>query len=285
MKISVSDIQLYIDIDGFGLVPDGPVMRTRPCVILVHGGPGFDHTIQKAFASQLAEFAQVICYDQRGHGRSDRSSPEHWTLAQWADDIVLLCEALGIEKPVVLGSSFGGIVVQEYAARHPAHAGKLILHCTTPHFNLARIAAKFETLAGPEARRVAEALWTDPGNPDLLGPYTEFCMPHYNVRRRDPAATSSWGIPTPDVLSHFYAFGQEGHNFDFRDSLKHVTCPTLVMGGEEDPICPIEDSEDIADALPEGLVRFRRFPACGHGLNWDDPEGFHRAVREFVLEG
>ena len=124
MRVDIGGLRLFVDIDGFALRPDGPRMTEKPVVILVHGGPGFDHTIQKSFAPRLAEFAQVLCYDQRGHGRSDRAAPESWSLAQWADDIVALCDALEIRKPVVLGSSFGGMVAQAYAIRHPAHPAK-----------------------------------------------------------------------------------------------------------------------------------------------------------------
>ncbi|WP_299329557.1 alpha/beta hydrolase [Parasphingopyxis sp.] len=284
MRIDIGGIRLFVDIGGFALVPDGPVLRERPTLLLVHGGPGFDHSIQKSFASRLARFAQVICYDQRGHGRSDRAGPESWTLDDWADDIVRLCDALEISEPVVLGSSFGGIVAQAYAIRHPGHAAKLILHTTTPRFALDRIAAQFEELGGPKARAIAEALWSDPGDPALLEPYLEICMPLYNTVPRDLALTRNWGIVTPDVLTHFYQLGGEGHRFDFRTELRTVRSPTLVLGGVEDPICPIADSDDIAAALPAALCSYRRFENCGHGINWDDPEGFETVIRDFVVE-
>ncbi|HEY0300378.1 MAG TPA: alpha/beta fold hydrolase, partial [Rhizomicrobium sp.] len=196
MKVDIGGLKLFVDIGGFALLPEGPRMVERPVIVLVHGGPGFDHTIQKAFAPRLAEFAQIVCFDQRGHGRSDRGAPEDWTLAQWADDIRRLCETLGIERPIVMGSSFGGIVAQAYATRHPDHPAKLILHCTTPKFSLPRIAAKFEQLGGPRAAELARALWKDPGDPALLGPYSEICMPLYNTQRRDTALTRDWGIAT-----------------------------------------------------------------------------------------
>jgi len=283
MKVDIGDARLFVDIDGFALVPDGTRMTERPVILLVHGGPGFDHTIQKAFARRLTDFAQVICYDQRGHGRSDRGGPAQWNLVQWADDIVALCGALGVVKPIVLGSSFGGIVAQTYAIRHPQHASKLILHSTTPRFALDRIARKFEELGGREAREVATALWRDPGDPALLGPYTRLCMPLYNRVRRDPAATREWGIATPDVLTHFYSLGGEGHRFDFRARLKDIPCPTLVLAGTDDPICPIEDAEDIVANLRPDVCTYRVFPQCGHGISWDDPDGFVSAVRDFVL--
>ncbi len=169
MKIDIGGgTRLFVDIDGFSLMPDGAQMKERPVILLVHGRPGFDHTIQKMFAPRLAAFAQVICFEQRGHGRSDRGTSETWNLTQWADDIVALCRILGIEKPVVMGSSFGGIVAQAYATRYPQHPKKLIRNATTPHFSLDRIARKFAELGGEEARTIATALWRNPGDPALL---------------------------------------------------------------------------------------------------------------------
>jgi proline iminopeptidase len=55
-----------------------------------------------------------------------------------------------------------------------------------------------------------------------------------------------------------------------------------VLGGEEDPICPIEDQEDIAAAVPAGLARFERFAGCGHGVFRDDPGRALSLLRGFV---
>ena len=110
MRVSVGDCRLYVDVEGLALVPDGPTMRERPTVVVLHGGPGFDHTGLKPDFGALTDVAQVVYYDHRGHGRSDRSGPDRWNLDQWADDLVALCDALGIEHPVVCGVSFGAIV-------------------------------------------------------------------------------------------------------------------------------------------------------------------------------
>jgi proline iminopeptidase len=62
-----------------------------------------------------------------------------------------------------------------------------------------------------------------------------------------------------------------------------VRCPTLVLGGELDPVCPIELQAEIAAALPREHVRFERFPNCGHGVFRDDPERGFALIREFIL--
>src|SRR6476659_8330186 len=119
MYVHVNGARLYVDVEGAGLVPDGPRMREKPTLLLLHGGPGFDHALFKPAFSAVADIAQVIYYDHRGNGRSGGDDPATWNLAQWGDDVKGLCDALGIAKPIVLGHSFGGYVAQAYATRHP----------------------------------------------------------------------------------------------------------------------------------------------------------------------
>jgi pimeloyl-ACP methyl ester carboxylesterase len=72
MQTAVNGTQLWFDVDGPSLVPDGSEMRQRPTVVLVHGGPGvYDHSYFKPEFAVLAEHAQVVYLDLRGHGRSD----------------------------------------------------------------------------------------------------------------------------------------------------------------------------------------------------------------------
>ena len=85
LLVSVGDVRLFVDIDGAKLVPDGMTMRERPTVVLLHGGPGFDHTAFKATYAALAEIAQVVYYDHRGNGRSEHGPQELWTLDSSAD--------------------------------------------------------------------------------------------------------------------------------------------------------------------------------------------------------
>jgi pimeloyl-ACP methyl ester carboxylesterase len=139
MRVEIEPgVRLYFDVEGLGLVPDGNTTREMPTLVLLHGGPGMDHTGWKPRVSPLADLAQIVYYDHRSHGRSDRRPPAEWTLDHWADDIVRLCDALGIARPVVFGQSFGGMVAQRYIARHPQHPGKVILSSCSPGLGLAR---------------------------------------------------------------------------------------------------------------------------------------------------
>ena len=115
MRIQVNGVRLFVDVEGSKLVPDGPYMRQRHTVVALHGGPGADHSILRPLLHQITDIAQVIYVDHRGNGRSEDGDPSDWTLAQWGDDVRTLCDILGVQKPIVYGASFGGVVAQAYA--------------------------------------------------------------------------------------------------------------------------------------------------------------------------
>jgi proline iminopeptidase len=278
MRVQVGDVRLFFDVEGAKLVPEGPEMRERPTLLLLHGGPGFDHSSFKPFFSPLADSVQVVYLDHRGNGRSDRSTPERWTLDRWGDDVRAFCEGLEIERPIVLGQSFGGMVAMAYATRHPDHAAKLILSSTAARMRLDRVLDAFERLGGAEARAAAAAYWSDPGE-ETLPDYARICFPLYSRTPQDPDGPKRtvWNF---EVMFDFGA--GEDRTMNFLPDLAKVQCPTLVLVGEEDPITPVGDAEDIAAALPEGLAELRRFPDCGHGVFRDSPEAGLDAIRQFI---
>ncbi len=80
MHVGVNGVRLFFDVEGAQFVPDGPVMREKPTLLLLHGGPGFDHSLYKPAYGALADVAQVIYLDHRGNGRSEAGprNPGHW---------------------------------------------------------------------------------------------------------------------------------------------------------------------------------------------------------------
>jgi len=284
MRVLVNGVRLFFDVEGAGLVPDGARMREKPTLLLLHGGPGFDHSIYKPRFSALADVVQVVYLDHRGNGRSDLGPREAWTLAQWGDDVHAFCEALGIERPIVLGVSFGGMVAVAYATRHPAHPAKLILISTeaagTTHRE--RRVALFERLGGPEVGALARRRFLE-GHTDeaTLEAWVRLAFPHYTRTPRDPVVAQRT-IRRPEVTRWFTRPGGEGQTFDLLPALSRVQCPTLLLGGEDDPMTPIECQADIAAALPAHLVRFERFAGCGHGVLPDAPERGMAVIREFI---
>jgi pimeloyl-ACP methyl ester carboxylesterase len=283
MLVEVNGARLYVDVEGSGLVADGPTMREKPTLVLLHGGPGFDHSGFKPAFSQLSDIAQIVYVDHRGSGRSIGDDPATWNLAQWGDDVKGLCDALGIVRPIVYGVSFGGFVAQSYATRHPEHPSKLILTSTAASVDFPTIFAAFEDLGGPIARQVAEAYWLGP-SAETRARYFEVCLPLYRRRPADPDAQKR-AIIRNEVAFWFNGPANEHGRMDFRAALARVACPVLLLAGEMDPITPITFSETIASCLPAHLVQFERFPDCGHGVMGDQPERAMTILRRFIEAG
>jgi pimeloyl-ACP methyl ester carboxylesterase len=282
MRIEANGCRLYVDIVGSGLVAEGPVMVERPVVFILHGGPGFDHSTMKPTFDPLAEVAQLVYYDHRGQGRSDRHGAESWNLDQWADDLRALVDVLGVEKPIVLGLSFGGFVAQSYAARHPDRLHKLILASTVARVVPQLVFDAFERFGGERARAAAEGFWGGPSAENAIE-YLTTCMPLYNQSQPDPDVMKR-AIVNLDVISHFSNPGGGEHwSFDFREALSGLRCPTLVTAGALDPITPIEAIEELASCIPAEYLRFEAFENCGHGVHHDDPTVFD-LMKEFIRE-
>ena len=281
MFVTVNGARLYFDVEGAQLVPDGTAMRHKPTVVLLHGGPGADHTIYKPIMSQLADIAQVIYYDHRGNGRSDLGVSGDWNLPQWGDDVVGLCGALGIEKPIILGTSFGGFVAQSYATRHPGHAGGLILISTAARFDFDVVYQAFGRLGGDQARAIAQSYWSAP-DAEKRALYRDVCVPLYEARKDASKEWLARMISRDETALWFNGPGNEHGVMDFRADLGKITCPVLVMAGERDPITPIQFSEEIVRHLTGAKVIFERFADCGHGVTGDCPDAAFQLIRRFI---
>jgi proline iminopeptidase len=280
MQVAIEGgVRLFVDVEGPGLVPDGPAMREKPSLLLLHGGPGYDHSGFKPAFSRLADVAQLVYYDHRGHGRSSRVPAGQWTLDVFADDVVRLCDALGIDKPIVFGQSFGGFVAQRYIARHPGHAARVVLSSTSPHLGLARKLAMFERLGGPAARDAAERFWRAPGE-TTWADYNRVCKPHYNTVQ--PANDDAHRRIVFNEAILFASAGGEQQGMNLLPGLARAQCPVLVMAGELDPVCPLEDARDIFAALPPQRAEMAIFARSGHGAWRDEPDAAFAVLRRFI---
>jgi pimeloyl-ACP methyl ester carboxylesterase len=286
MHVSVNGVRLFFDAEGAKLVPDGPIMREKPTLLMLHGGPGSDHSIYRPAYSGLADIAQIIYLDHRGNGRSEDGPQEGWNLAQWGDDVRAFCDALGIASPIVLGASFGGMVALAYATRHPGHASKLVLISTAAAGGTYRDrrVALFERFGGPEVGTLARRRFLElQGHPDQasLDAWQRLVIPLYTRIPRDPDMARR-AVNRSEVLRWFVKPGGESHTFDMFPDLHHIRCPTLILGGEDDPIHPIESQADIAAALPPQLVQFERFENCRHAVVTDAHERAMAVIRDFI---
>ncbi|HXQ46698.1 MAG TPA: alpha/beta hydrolase [Caulobacteraceae bacterium] len=281
MFVDIGTARIFFDVVGAKLAIDGDRMAERPTLIVMHGGPGFDHSTLRPYFDRFADTHQVLYIDHRGNGRST-GEPNTWRLDQWGDDVKALCDALGIEKPVVYGNSFGGMVAMSYASRHPEHPAKLILSSTAGALLLDVTYRMMEAKGGPKAREIAERFWTAP-EPGVTEEYMSVCMPLYNPKP-NPAeqAARRRAILRTEVMSHFIL--GEMRTMNLTKGLGAAACPTLILAGREDPITPVACSEAIAAALPNGLAELVVFEEAGHGVHRDEPERAESVLRRFLAQ-
>ena len=254
-------------------------MMEKPTLLVLHGGPGFDHASMRPYFDRFADTHQVIYLDHRGNGRSG-GEPADWTLAQWGDDIADFCEALGIEKPVVYGLSFGGMVAMSLrgaASGGPREAGVLLDRRADGSGGDLRGDGAPGRAGG--AAQVAEAFWSGP-TPELAAKYIDVCMPLYNPVQPDPDGDRKRGILRTEVMFHFIE--GEQRTMDLLTGLAAVRCPTLVLAGGLDPITPLGCSEAIHAALPAGVSELVVFEEAGHGVHRDEPERAEAVLRRFL---
>lgn len=278
MRIEVNGTRLWfdVDVDGPVLVTDGPRMLQRPTVILVHGGPGtYDHSYFKSDLAALTFQAQLVYLDLRDHGRSERHVARDWSLELCADDLRAFCDALGIVRPVVLGHSLGGAVAMLYGARHPGHAGALILQSAMARFDLDRIVDGFRRVAGD---LVAELARRDYRGDSVADEEWAAVFAAFGPRVPDTEQLAR-RMGNPELREHGMTVLR---GLDVVDQLSAITCPTLVCVGQLDPVTPVAAAEEIFNALPPGTGQLHVIEGAGHFPWLDCAEEYSAVVTRFV---
>ena len=276
MQVEVNGTRLWFDVDGPVLLPDGPSMRERPTIVLLHGGPGsYDHSYFKPDFARLTRVAQVVYLDLRDHGRSARHDTADWTFEACADDVRAFCDTVGIARPIVYGHSMGGFVAMLYGARHPGHAGALVLQSTNARFDLERLVEGVRRLAGDE---VAELAGRDYGGDDVSDEEWARVFDAFGPRVPDQQQLDR-RIRNSAVAAHGMDLLRR---FDVVDQLARVDCPTLVCVGALDPITPVDASREIVDALSRGIRRLEVIDGAGHFPWLDVPDRYWPVIEDFV---
>lgn len=282
MYVDIGGSKLFFDIisSGLELHPDGD--REKPVLFVHHGGPGGDHGSFRPYLDVLGEVAQVVYIDHRGTGRSEDAAPETYTVAQMADDLETLRQHLGFGRIMLLGHSFGGMVAQSYALRHPESLEGLILSNTAPDWGFwADARQNAERVATPEQQELVETLFS--GGISSQEEYREWkakCMPLYYRAPRTGALSAIAGRATGryEVTSHMMA--NELPGFSVLDDLHRITAPTLVMTGAYDWVTPPSQAERIAARIPN--ADYVLFEESGHPMFADQEADRyprdHRAV-------
>ena len=284
MRAAIRGTELYFDVEGAGLVPDGPTMRERPVAFVLHGGPGGDHTGFKPGMSPLAAHMQLIYLDHRGHGRSAPDDPARYTLDENVEDLEALRNYLGLGPVAVIGTSYGGMVAMAYAARYPASVSKLALVVTAADGGFrARAQRWVEAHGTPEQQRVCALLWAGRlETPAQMEDYYAVMGPLYSTTYSPEAALPgrSRATYTPAAINN--AFKPDGFlgRMDLRPELPRITAPTLILAGRHDWICPPEYSEEIHRLIPGSTLRV--FENSSHSIRVDEPEALNETLIAFI---
>ncbi len=266
MKLQVNGTELYFDVVGSALNPSTGFQQ-KPTMIILHGGPGFDHSYLRPWLDPVSDVAQLVYVDQRGCGRSQRHTHEYYQLGIMADDIVLLCQALHIEQPIVLGQSFGGFVALSIAHRHPNFASGIVLFDTSPAWTGGYDLDALEQLVGgergKELREIAYRESTGQANEAELKRFEQEIMPlywHQGFKQEYLAELYNSTPMNMDIAT--YMMGTLSKEYDLRPSLKAIKVPALVLQGRYDWVTPMAGAEEMARTIPNAQLHI--FEHSGH---------------------
>ena len=282
MRVDVGDAELYFDVEGAKVVASDDAWVERPTVVLLHAGPGADHSLYKDIVGpRLAPIAQVVYLDQRGDGRSSRSDASRWNLDTWSDDLRAFLDALEIERPVLLGSAIGSLVALSFASRYPERPSALVLVSAVARYVHQRSVSEFDRLGGAHAGEVAARYFGDPSEATFAD-YLNVCLPLYTRRALDPDVIARMRINPEATINWSRA---EAGNVDLREEVGRIACPVLLFAGEDDPSFTVAGAEELAASLPPDQTTFLRIPAAGHGVFRDAPWALDEAAAFISANG
>ena len=269
MKVTLADgVSLFVEELGDGF----------PLVVL-HGGPGMDHSMFRPYLDPLSDEFRVLYVDERGQGRSDRVDPASLSLEVFARDVDLLAESLELERFALLGHSFGAIISTWHAINlGTADAYVLSGGGDSIEKLTADVAASLEAM-GEAGVPIAQS-WEDEKTvrtEEELHDLVRVQMP-FQFAGKPPVGYGEDMIVTPDVLRHFSNAGYG--DFDYTPDLGRVTRPTLVVVGEEDRTTTTR----AASVLHEGIEGSELviIPGVGHMSFVEAQDAYLDAVRNFL---
>lgn len=250
--------RIFFEVHGHACNYNEIPATTRPTLVVLHGGPGLDHSYEMKYMHEFDKFAQVIFIDHRGNGRSDPSTPDNWCLERWGKDVKEFCDVLGLEKPFIVGESFGGHVAMQYGCLYPQHAAGIILVDTEAFIDKEGALDKYEELGGREIRELARKCFEDPNDENLTA-YYQRCLPYCTRKELDPNLFSHC-IRKFDVATFYNQ--NELYQFDLRPQLARIKCPVLFLASRHNPIHLLKSAKQTAEAFGDN-IEFYEFEEAG----------------------
>ncbi|WVF67397.1 hypothetical protein IAT40_002153 [Kwoniella sp. CBS 6097] len=275
----------YVEINGARLAFRIVGKTDAPLFITLHGGRGFgSHGSDFRAYQSLSDQFRVLSFDFRGHGLSSPTPP--YTFAQIVDDVdALRKHFVGDDQAVICGGSFGGYIAQQYAITYPDKVAHLILRGTAPsheHEAEALVIIKQRLSRAPMAsvemlKKVFSSFKDDTEMALVMfaiGPlYSEG---DYNPDQGLESCRST--IYRAD--SHNALYSEEEKYFDYRDRLRDIVAPTLIIVGEKDWICPPSQSEIIQRGITNSQLLV--VPNANHSVHHEKNAEVIQAIRTFV---
>lgn len=239
-----------------------------PPLVFIHG-LGWDHQLWLPALDRYAGQYRTIAGDSRGHGHSDKPDGPY-TMAQFTDDWAGALEQVAGEAACIVGLSQGGMIAQDLAIRAPHLVKALVLVSTTCKEDpetVANMSERLENMRQAGARAGAEvaakSIFSEGfrnANPDYLEDFI----------------TARAAQPQEPLISAMAAL----KDFDYRDGLRNLNIPTLVIAGTEDTLTPPAAVREVAVHIPEAeLVEIE---GAGHIIPAEQPENFYRTIDHFL---
>jgi len=263
-------------------------------LLLIPGGPGSSHAYFYPGMERLADSFQVIYFDPFGRGKSDRAKhPGEYSLHRDIDDVEGLRKALGLGKIAVYGHSYGGVVAQGYALRYPQSLSRLILANTCHSAEMWQQGANEnwnreiqnqypEVWAELEQLRAKGAVSCDPTYQKIQGRVPLLSLLYfYDPSKSDLAVDTNSDvfcqIAGPDAG---IVLGGDLAAVDFREQLRSIQVPTLVLAGRFDRVGIPRYEVQFKTLMPQ--ARFVMFEKSGHMPFLEESEQHDSVVRAFL---
>lgn len=276
-EVTLNNVQIHYTVRG-----SGPVM------IAHSGGPGMDARGWNDFGG-IDDFLTVVAIHPRGSGLSGPAAGDAYLLHDYASDLQALRLHLGVDKPVIMGWSHGGMAAMQFAFTYPDSLSKLILFDTSAYFGafLGDIeGAVQEFKHEPWFKKSFAALkaeWdghykTDEDMSLLWAEEMKFYFKKFDARAQ---AYHEHTRDLPIRIAPLKTFNdREAATMDLRPHLKKIKAPTLIIVGRHDFITNARMAEEMTKHIPD--ARLVIFEDSGHYAFVEEPERFYRVIKEFV---
>ena len=275
--VTLNGVQIHYTVRG-----SGPVM-------IAHlGGPGTDARLWDDFA-KIDDFLTIVMMHPRGSGLSGPVAGDAYLLADYASDVEALRIHLGLDKPIVMGWSHGGMVVMQFAFTYPDSLSKLILVDTSAYFgeflsDVEGAVQEFKNEPWFEKSFAAlKAEWageyqTDEDMARLWAEEMKFYFKQFDARAEAyHGRTKDLPVRVPPLKTFN---DKEAATMDLRPQLKNISAQTLVIVGRHDFITNVAMAEEMIKHIPK--ARLEIFEDSGHFALVEEPEKFYRVIKEFV---